>query len=75
MPLGPSPLQGETMRYQVIIGNIGTVYDGGQLRLALIAYGGYKRQSQSGVGRAGDESVVLMDNDEIKYHYTGRNHG
>lgn len=58
-------------RYQVIVGNIGTVYDGKGMIEANRTYGDYKRQSQSGIGRAGGESVTLMDNNEIKYEHLG----
>ena len=34
-------------------------------------YGDYKRQSKSGIGRAGSESVTLMDGEEIKYEHFG----
>ena len=59
------------MRYQVIVGNIGTVYDGDSWNEAKKTYGEYKRISQSGVGRAGGESVTLMDGEEIKYEHFG----
>lgn len=58
-------------RYQVIVGNIGTVYDGKNMIDANRTYGEYKRQSQSGYGRAGGEDVTLMDNNEIKYEHLG----
>jgi len=58
-------------RYQVICGNIGTVYDGDNMIDANRDYGTYKRQSQSGVGRAGGETVTLFDNDEIKFEHIG----
>lgn len=59
------------MRYQVIVGNIGTVYDGSNMIEANRTYGEYKRQSLSGIGRAGGESVTLMDGEEIKYEHFG----
>lgn len=61
----------ERNRYQVICGNIGTVYDGNDMIEANRTYGEYKRQSESGYGRAGGESVTLMDGEEIKYEHIG----
>jgi hypothetical protein len=58
-------------RYQVIVGNIGTVYDGDNMIDANRDFGTYKRQSQSGRGRAGGETVTLFDNDEIKFEHIG----
>jgi hypothetical protein len=57
------------MRYQVIVGNIGTAYDGDSLKEALMGYHGYKVMSKSGYGRCGGESVILLDNDEMKYEH------
>jgi hypothetical protein len=51
--------------YQVIVGNIGTVYSGDDLEEAERVYEVYVKQSQSGVGRAGRENVLLLrDNDD-----------
>lgn len=58
-------------RYQVICGNIGTVYDGNDMIAANRDYGEYKRQSISGRGRAGGETVTLFDNDEIWREHIG----
>lgn len=52
-------------KYQVIVGNIGTVYSGNDDVEACKIFGEYVEQSESGIGRAGNESVTLMDNDEI----------
>lgn len=53
--------------YQVIVGNIGTVYDGNILKEALESYKEYRVQSASGYGRASGESVVMLENGEVKY--------
>ena len=58
-------------RYQVICGNIGTVYDGNDMIEANRTYGEYKRQSTDGHGRAAGESVTLMDNNEPKHEHFG----
>ena len=55
---------------QVIVGNIGTVYDGPYGVDADRAFHEYREQSRSGYGRAGGESVTLMCNGEIlREHY------
>jgi hypothetical protein len=51
-------------RYQVIVGNIGTTCDTDRLSTALKDYGHYLACSKSGIGRAGNEDVVLFDNGE-----------
>lgn len=48
--------------YSVEIGNIGTVYDGANLRAAKRAFREYKNQSVTGYGRASGENVTLMAN-------------
>lgn len=56
--------------YSVVVGNIGTVYDGSNKTAALKAYNTYVKQSKSMVGRAGGEEVNLMqDGEPIKTHY------
>ena len=52
-------------RYQVIVGNIGTVYDGDSVDEAERVYQEYKSQSQSKHGRAAGETVTLMECDEL----------
>jgi hypothetical protein len=58
-------------KYQVIVGNIGMVYDGNNPVEASRTYGEYKSQSESGVGRAGCEDVTLLENGEPKYEHIG----
>jgi hypothetical protein len=56
--------------YEVIVGNIGTVYGGVSKAAALKKYTTYVRQSKSESGRAGGEDVTLMsDGEPIKEHY------
>ena len=57
------------MSYRVIVGNIGTVYDGGELSKAKEAFKEYKAQSVEGCGRAASEPVTLMVADEILCEY------
>jgi hypothetical protein len=57
--------------YQVIVGNIGTVYDGGDLKEAHKAFDEYEAQSENGYGRASGESVALFDGEEILREHFG----
>lgn len=50
--------------YEVIVGNVGTVYSGKSKRVADAKFDGYVAASNSGAGRAGDEDVTMMCNDE-----------
>lgn len=61
------------MRYQVIVGNIGTVYDGNNYIDACKDYGEYKKQSIGTHGRASGEDVVLMEHGEPKLEHIGWN--
>lgn len=55
--------------YQVIVGNIGTVYDGNNHLIALRTFLAYKRSSMIGTGKASGESVILMHKEEIEQEY------
>lgn len=60
-------------RYEVIVGNVGTVYDGTGKTIAKTAYLRYVKVSLSGAGRAGGEGVVLMEDGEIIAEHYGEN--
>jgi hypothetical protein len=55
--------------YEVIVGNIGTVVETNNPIVARAAYGEYKRQSQSGYGRAANEPVVVLKDGEVDIEY------
>lgn len=55
--------------YEVIVGNIGTVYSGTDAQQANDAYEIYAAKSQWDVGRAAGESVTLLVNGEIRKEY------
>lgn len=57
------------MSFIVIVGNIGTVYDGHERRVANEAFNEYKGQSKTGYGRASGEQVVLLCEGEILREY------
>jgi hypothetical protein len=50
--------------WEVIVGNIGTVYSGNNPTDANDMYDEYVRQSKAGSGRAAGESVYLMEDGE-----------
>jgi hypothetical protein len=56
--------------YEVIVGNIGKVYEGGFYQSALDDFTVYKNQSIKGIGRAAGESVTLMKDGEILQEYS-----
>ena len=58
-------------RFEVIVGNIGSVYSGTSEISALLAYGEYVNQSTTNYGRAADESVILMVNDHPWLEHEG----
>ena len=57
------------MRYQVIVGNIGTVIDTNSFIEANMVYSGYRKLSREGVGRAAYEQVTLLKDNEPKYEH------
>jgi len=57
--------------YQVIVGNIGTVYEGNNQHTARMKYGAYVRLSKEMRSRASCESVTLFFNDDIEREYVG----
>ena len=60
-------------RYQVIVGNIGTVYAGGNAREARKTFAAYIDKSHSRQGRASGESVTMLKDDAIVSDYIGWN--
>jgi hypothetical protein len=55
--------------FEVIVGNVGTVYSGSNYMVAQTTYTHYVKQSARGGGRAAGESVVLMHNGEPRREY------
>jgi len=60
------------MKYEVIVGNIGTVHSCNNPVEAAAVYGDYKRQSETNYGRAAGETVYLLKNGEPMYEHHGR---
>lgn len=50
--------------FEVIVGNIGSVYRGDNHKEAVATFREYKKQSQSNSGRASGEAVTLMEDGE-----------
>lgn len=61
----------QVKRYEVIVGNVGTVHDSVYQRDAEQVYVDYVARSQNGLGRAAWESVILMVDGEIVQEHTG----
>lgn len=57
--------------YEIVVGNIGTVYSGHNHRTALQKYNEYIRQSQNTNGRAAGETVTFFYDGEIDREYIG----
>ena len=57
--------------YQVIVGNVGTVYDGTSNSDAIMTWIAYCDMSREGRGRAAGETVTILKDGEIANEYTG----
>jgi hypothetical protein len=58
-------------RYDVVVGNIGTVYSGTDAAEAQRTFATYVQQSLSDSGRAGGEDVTLLRGDEVAQEHVG----
>lgn len=63
--------RGTGHRYEVIVGNIGTVYDGASMSAASETYRDYVMMSKSERGRAGGESVTMLKDGDIAREHAG----
>jgi hypothetical protein len=61
----------EVRKYEVIVGNIGTVYAGSDRTKALDTYREYVDQSSSRVGRAGGEEVNFLIDGNLEFWWDG----
>ena len=60
-------------QYEVIVGNLGTVYQGSSKVIAEQEFEDYVKLSKEGYGRAGHEEVTLtIDGEPAKEHYPAR---
>jgi hypothetical protein len=58
-------------KFEVVVGNIGTVYSGNNYMQAQCEYTAYVKISRKGKGRAAGEPVTLFHNGEIRSEYAG----
>ena len=58
-------------KFEVIVGNVGTVYSGNNYMQAATKYSAYVKLSKANYGRVAGESVTLMHNGEIRSEYEG----
>lgn len=59
--------------YEVVVGNVGTIYAGTNAFKALQAYGSYKKASQAECGRA-DGDIIIFKDGEVWCEYRGKCH-
>lgn len=58
-------------KFEVVVGNIGTVYAGNNYMQAQCKYARYVKASRDMDGRIAGEAVVLMHNGEIRMEHAG----
>jgi RNA-splicing ligase RtcB len=58
-------------KFEVVVGNIGTVYSGNNFMQAQTKYSTYVKQSHDEYGRAAGEPVTLFHNGDIRSEYAG----
>jgi hypothetical protein len=58
-------------KFEVIVGNIGTVYSGNNFMVASCKFDAYVKQSKQEFGRACGESVTMLHNNKIRREYSG----
>ena len=71
--LGRGAVGDSRLDYEVVVGNIGSVYVGVSQSEAMRHYTEYVRQSKTNGGRAGGEDVTLFKNDQPIKEYYGSN--
>jgi hypothetical protein len=57
--------------WQVVVGNVGTVYEGTEAAQASGAFWDYRDLSVRGVGRAAGESVTMIRDGSVFWHEEG----
>lgn len=58
-------------RYEVIVGNVGTVYDGPSKREAQKKFALYKKQSHVRGSRVFNEDIIILRNGDIYKDHEG----
>lgn len=75
VPYGRLAQHDKVHTHEIIVGNIGSVYVGGDSCKAEETYNTYVEQSKKGIGRAGGETVHWFVGDEIYQDYLGDTDG
>jgi hypothetical protein len=57
--------------FEIIVGNIGTVYRGNNFLQASSKFAWYVKQSKANIGRAAGEDVTFLHDDAIRKEYIG----
>ena len=70
VPNGPH-IRKISREYEVVVGNIGSVFAGSDPKKAVDVFKDYMKQSKEGYGRAAGEDVVLFEDGEIIVEYVG----
>jgi hypothetical protein len=60
------------LRFEVIVGNIGTVYDGASRKDANTTFNVYVELSQRQTGRAAGENVTMLIDGDIVKEFDGK---
>lgn len=58
------------MRYELIVGNVGTVLRTKNGALARVEYGRWRRESNARFGRASGEPVTLMRDGDVLFEHS-----
>jgi hypothetical protein len=58
--------------YEVLVGNLGSVYSGDNDLTARTTFNDYRGQSAKGLGRVAGEDVTIMKNGEPHREYVGK---
>lgn len=57
--------------FEIIVGNIGSVWTGSNYMQAETRFHAWVKDSKTGLGRSGGESVILLHNGEPRKEYAG----
>ena len=60
-------------RYEVVVGNVGTVVETEDSTAAQMVFDEYVQMSENGHGRASGESVVMLEDGDLVAEYIGEN--
>jgi len=61
--------ESDYMRYEVVVGNVGTVYEGDDHEKAVRTFLAYVSLSINGEGRVSGESVTMFDGESVEREY------